>query len=245
MILRCVIFALLFCLLGRPLQAGVSCGGIDDYLETGLALSTFVTASTFTAMTWIKVQGTTGEDGECYNRAPLLSDAGGFLALGQTTTNLLCGSIWDGSAKTLTAAPSAPWSHLALRLSGGSLELFVNGVTAGSLGATSIEDVSGFLYGCNPLSGSMSPDRLEDASFYQSAVPTAEIATIGQSRIAGMGRTAPAARWPFDGCPHGTAGNGVVFPDRSGNNRPMTGALGAIGLTCTGAEYVSRRWGIH
>lgn len=227
-------------------QAGVDCDAVDDVLVTDLALSNFITPGAFTLATWLKVQGSAPSSTVCYEAASLLGDTGGYLALGRNGTSTFCGLVYASGSQQVTAAATAGWHHLALRLSSGTLELFVDGVSVSTVATSPIEVVTGLVQGCTGT-GSLPPDRLEDTRFYAVAVPNAELESMGKSRIRGVGRTAATAHWHFDTCPAGASGQGHAFPDRTGNGRAMTGDDGGnnTGLTCHGAEWVSRPWGVH
>src|SRR5262245_31564256 len=247
--MRSVLVGLLVLLLVRPATADVQCDGVDDVLSTGLAVSTFVNASAFTLTAWIKSTGSTVASSNCYDGAPVLADTGGYVALGRGVSGATgaCGYVWDGGAKQVTAAMSSGWHHIAVRSSGGTLELFVDGVSAQSDSTGGIQDMTGALALCNSNSGTVSPDRLTDVRLYNSALSSAEIETMGKSRRRRPGPTLPTALWPLDQCSDGSSGNGVGFVDRSGNGRTATGNQGgnASGLTCYASEYLTRTWGVQ
>ena len=245
---RLVSFLLLTLLLGaRSAGAGVDCDAFDDFLGTGWPLSTFAGTGEFTVATWIKVQGTAPSATYCFETAQSLGDIGGYLALGRNGTGTFCGEVYADGTKAVTSAATAGWHHLALRLAAGTLSLWVNGVVGATIASGAPDDTTNEVRGCTNGAGALPPDRLEDPRWYTVAVPDAELETMGKSRIRGIGRTPASAHWHLDTCPDGASGQGHVFPDRTGNGRAMTGDDGGndTGLTCHGAEWVSRPWGVH
>ena len=241
---RCVLVFLV--LWAGSAQAGVQCDAVDDALTTGVALSQFATAAAYTLTTWLKVEGSAQSAGTCYEAASILGDADGNVSLGRQGTSTFCGQAFGGGT-LVTGTATAGWHHLGLRLSGGTLSLWVDGVSVSALAADNIGVLDQTVKGCVMGIGALPPDRLEDTRWYNVAVPDAELEYMGKSRVRGVGRTAPTAHWHFDTCADGVSAQGHQFVDRSGNGRHITGDDGAnnTGLTCHGAEFVRRRGGVQ
>lgn len=237
-----LVSGLLVCLLALPLRADVLCDGTDDSVTTGLALSTFITASAFTVMGWTNVAFTPPSALICWRGAAITSDAGGVVLLGRKNSSNFCGYAFDGSDHELTASSSAGWHHLALRLSSGTLALFVDGVSAATTSMSPVSDLTPNVDICGgeatePSSG----DRMGNVQWFNSALSDQEIASRALSRIRLVGPTTPTADWQLDDCADGAAGNSVSFRDRSGNARHGTGDDGAnnSGLTCQASNLLS------
>jgi hypothetical protein len=236
-----VLLLVLLCPLA--VQADVDCDGVDDVLTTGLALSTFVTPGAYTVTAWVKLLGAAVTSSACWDGSALLTDAAGYLVLGRFDATTFCGYTYDGTSKWVSTPSAAGWTHLAVSLGGGTLSLYKNGALASTLGGVgSISVLTGAVQLCKGTEGAPLADRVTDVQVYASALSAGELASLGQSRRRLTTRTPPTARWPLDGCPDGAAGQGVTFADRSGNQRPLTGAAGAntTGLTCRASEWLSR-----
>lgn len=231
---------------GGPAHADIDCDQVDDVLTTGVAASTFVSGSAFTITAWLKVHSTAISAGSCWGGSNITGDTGGYVALGRNDNFLFCGYAYDGASHYVESASAVGWSHVAVRLSGGTLTLYVNGVATHTTTSGNVVDLSNPIRACAGASA-FSGDRVSEIAYYNVAVPAEEIEYIGKSRVRGVGRTAPRVYWQFDACAHGVSANTVAFADKSGNGQTITGDDGAnnLGLTCRGAEFVSRRWGVH
>ena len=177
-------------------------------------------------------------------------DSNEVIAIGRNGTSGTgqgCVFIEAGGSQQVNIAMSAGWHHLAATYSGGTLTLYIDGVSVGSQsGGGNVDAMNGTLHLCGQADGT-SPDRITEVKTYDVVVPTAEIARAASSRLRLVDRTVPTAHWPLTDCPHGAAGQGVSFRDRSGNNRHLSGDAGGntTGLTCRGSERLSRAWGVH
>lgn len=236
-------------LLPRSVPAGVQCDGIDDLLTTGVALSEFVTPGAFTVMGWIRVLNGAPTSVQCWNGGPMTTDAGGYHALGRTSSTQFCGNMYDaGTGLQMLTTPSSPnWHHLALSLGGGTLTLFLDGVATGSLNPVgNITNVTHHVQLCQSLEGQTLSDIIEDMRYYDVALSVVEIEVLAQSRRRDVGRTLPSVHWTLDGCSDGSSAQGTVFADRSGHGRPAAGNDGAnnAGLTCRASEFVTYGWGV-
>ena len=121
--------------------ADIDCDGVDDALTTGVALSSLITASSWTISAWIKVQGTapTGTD-SCWNGAVVTGDADGYVAVARFDDSTFCGYLYDGDTKIASAPSASGWSHLAVRAASGTLSLWHNGVQVASTSAWACRD---------------------------------------------------------------------------------------------------------
>jgi hypothetical protein len=237
-------------LLVGPSQADLACDGVDDIGATSASpLSTFVTGSAATLTAWVKTTGTpSGSPGSgCYAGYPVLGDNGGFATLGLRTSTTLCAEVWDGALKTVTSASISAntWYHLALRLTGGVLTFFVNGVPAGTVASGAITDLSSELYICKTGFGLPLPHRIADLVTWNTGLSDGEIRNLATSGRQYGFRTAPTGYWPLTQCGDGAPGNLVVFRDASGNGRTLQAEDGAnnSGMTCRASEHLARAWG--
>lgn len=239
------IAVLLICIASCPVQAGIECDGFDDLITSVTAMSTFATASAWTVTGYVKSTGSTFDSDQCWGGGPFLMDVNGNLAVGRaglTGTGHACGYNSGGGTDNVTSVTTAGWQHIAVRLSAGALELFVNGVSVSSVGTGNNADLTGTLQLCGGVEGT-SPDRIDDVKIYNVAVPNDEIATLGRSRTRYIGRTTPTGYWPLNDCTDGTSVDAATLRDRSGFNRNITGDNGAnnTGLTCRASEFVTGR----
>ena len=234
---------LLALLVGSP-HADVYCDGVDDLLTQAQTLDTFINATTFTVVAWVASPGSVFATTNCWSSGPFLMDTSEYLAIGRTgtaDTGNVCVYAYDGADKLLTWPIWAGGFHMAARLSGGTLTLFVGGynVTSRTMGA--IGDVSAALQLCGGPDGH-SPDRIIDVVVYDTALSDETIAAMGASRLHYTPRGSPTAYWPLDDCADGGRGDTVSFKDRSGNNRHLTGNRGGNGdgLLCRATDLLSR-----
>lgn len=247
-VLSRVVFVLL--LLVVPARADIDCDGTNDLISSVLSLDTFLNNTVFTIMAWVKSTGSTfGADDSCWTHGPFVMDSNEVLALGRNGTSgtgQACAFLETSPARQVNVAMTAGWHHLAATYSAGTLTLYIDGVSAGSQsGGGALDLVDGTLHLCGQADGT-SPDRITEVKIYDVVVPLVEIERAGKSRLRRVERTAPTAHWPLQECPHMASGHGVSFPDRSGNNRHLTGNDGGNGgLTCRGSERLSRPWGVQ
>jgi Concanavalin A-like lectin/glucanases superfamily len=236
-------------LLAGSSQADLVCDGVDDVGATsGSSLGTFITSTAATLTAWVKTTGTpSGSPGAgCYQGYTVLGDNGGFATLGLLTSTTLCGEVWDGASKTLTAGLSAnTWYHLALRLTGGVLTLFVNGVSAGTVASSAITDLTSELYVCKTGRSLPLPHRIAELATWNTGLADGEIKNLATGGRQYGFRTVPTGYWPLTQCGDGAPGNAVVFRDASGNGRTILAEDGAnnSGMTCRASEHLARAWG--
>ena len=250
---KCFLALWLLLSMTRPVgvRADVDCDGADDALTQALAASTFMSTTAFTYMLWVKSTGSDSAGSECYDGGGYLGDDNGdigMLGRTETTGEIACAYMWDTTPtrQVLYGAMAPGWHHMALRLSAGTLAVFVDGVSLSTVGLTTLAVLSAPLQVCR-AAGVSTPDRLTDIKVYNVAVSDDEIARQARNKLRTYDRTAPTAYWPLDDCANGAAGHGVTFRDRAGAGRDLTGDDGAndSGVTCRAAEWVSRPMGVQ
>jgi Concanavalin A-like lectin/glucanases superfamily len=236
--------------------ADMASDGIDDDATTGLALSTFLSASSGSYGVWFKPTGSAPAGGsDCYNGRFIFGDMTG--STGETglyrnnnflgTGDRLCGQANDGTTRgQFGAAYSAgTWYLLGWVHVGGQFAFYVNGVLLGTQSVGAISSLSaqvrlgGWNGGWEPAEGVYGEARIYagDAS--------SEFLALGTSGLKRAGWLATTGAWDFDACAIGANCDGVTIPDRSGNQRPMVGDDGPnlTGLTGVGAT-LSYPWGV-
>lgn len=247
MLLRLMVVLLLLC----PLRSSGDVTYVDggDVLTTSENQTSFITASTYTLMGYLKSSGADLADGSCAGGAPLIGDSNydnfGVHRSGTNGEGLCVWQYASGFTQKYTPTVAMPngWHHFAARVSGTTLEIFLDGVSGGTNTLTG---------GAEPLSGyplrlgsGLVGDRMTEIKTYNVAVSTEEILRQARNRLRVYERTPPTAHWTFEQCGEGSTAHGVVFRDLSGNGRTVTGNSGGSGLTCVGSEFVSRPWGIQ
>jgi hypothetical protein len=221
--------------------ADVDVDGVDDAITSTATCSNLTTASAFTLAGWIKVTNTPTIDPDCPFAGTIVRDGGRLNSLGRLNGSNYCTALWDGSVfKQVTSASSAGWHHLAMTLTGGTLTLYVDGVSAGSTASGNQTCTSDTIF-----MGTGLADRLAGVLTYDVGLSAGEIANLAGSRTYGPVRTQPTADWRLTQCADGASGDAVSFKDRSGNGRDGTGSDGAnnTGLTCRGSEYLKYKAG--
>ena len=132
----------LLCRLGTA-SSDVQLDGVDDSLSQASTLGTFVAEDAFTLMLYLKSTGSDFAGTECYEGAFLMGDSGpDAILIGRTGTagETACAYTLDASSTFYTIFGSdtslpAGWHHYALRLGGGTLTLFVDGVSVATRAA--------------------------------------------------------------------------------------------------------------
>lgn len=213
----------------------MDCDGVDDLMGTGLGLSEFVTVTAFTVMGWTYVANTPPSALICWRGAAITSDGSAVILLGRMDSTTFCGYAWDGGDHQVTTASSAGWHHLALKLSGGTLTLYVDGVAQASTTMGPVEVFSANVDICGGYADEPSyGDRVSEVQWFDSALSDGAIANLAQSHLRLVAPAAPTGRWPLDDCGDGASCNSVTFVDRSGNGRHATGDDGANNTGLTG-----------
>ena len=139
----CCVILLLLGLLPWLAQADVICDGVDDDANTGIAFSTFASATTATLVVSFTPAGAalTGGDNCYYGEATLgiyqngafSGDIGIFRNGSFFGQDRLCGFNYDGTEDVIASVyTSGVRQHAALVHTGGNLTLYVNGAQVGS-----------------------------------------------------------------------------------------------------------------
>lgn len=238
----------------QNVRANISCDGNVDAITSTAAWSSFVTQSAFTVMYYTKSTGNDrGGGNDCSDSTAIVVGNENydvmFIGRGWTNGEQLCFTYSGVTTPNieLNGAMSPGWHHNAVRLLSGTLTLFVDGVSVASAGSAEnlTANLTDFVQFCQ-AGGGATEDRFMDAKIYNVGVSDAEIKRLGTSKMRTYDRTTPTAYWTFEQCPSGGNGHGVVFADRSGNGRTITGNnVNGSGLACAGNEFISYPMGIQ
>lgn len=248
-----VLCLVLLLLLGVcPAQAAIDTDGVDD-AANGAALSTYFTASTKTVMAWFTPAATGGAGTTCQNSSNH-NVVGGATAtirfnIGIRSATEICGGHFDGASATVFFPPSSMIGHtmhVALVHSGGTLAIYYNGVLRDSVPSGNTDALTQLLAVGKPAGGGLQ-GRIHHVATYNVAVPPAEIAVLGASRMPRLRRTLPTGEWLFDNCAVGANGVGVNFRDHSFNARTLAGVDPNTSntLLCRGTPFLLRPGGIQ
>ena len=257
----CVLLLLLLLMAHvRPATGDIICDGADDDLESGLSLSTFMSASTGSLLFWYKPTGTPSwsTTTNCYDGERTIGNwdvtAGNYMGIyrhGNLGGNdRLCAWNWDGDEDLVEAAyvPGA-WTHLAWVHSGGTLDFYKDGVLQGSVPSGNTENITETFRVCT--GGTIATGRLPGegvvtgVEVFPTAVPATETTAKANARLHRFGRSNRSGAWTLDGCTTPADADGVSFYDHSGNGRTLTGNNGPDnnGLTCLGNTLLTYPWG--
>ena len=236
-----------------PSHAAVDCDGVDD-AATGLALSTYLTASAKTLTVWYVPSGTPPAAGSCGNVATqsIVAHTAGISRLNivRRTATLVCTNHHDGAAADQLSGTVTDGTlmHLAFTHTGGVNTLYINGVVAQSGASGDLSTLTPLLTVCgNTGLFAHAQGRIEEVVVSPTAFDANEIAVLASSRRPRLRRTPASGNWLFDNCPGGASGDGVLFRDHSGNARTLTGNDGAnnTGLTCQATRALAFGGGIQ
>lgn len=244
-----LLLLLLLLLSPRVVSADVTYVDTGDILASTASQGSFITVGAFTLMGYVKSTSSDFGGTGCWEGGQLIaSNNFANFAIQRAGTNgegLCAWQMMDDTTGPETAkAPMVPgWHHFAVRRSGLTLEIFLDGVTAGTASITG----GGWPLTTDTLlvGRALLGDRLTEIKTYNVALSTEEILRQARNRLRVYENTPPTAHWTLEQCGEGSTANGVVFRDLSGNNRTVTGNSGGSGLTCVGSEFVSRPWGIQ
>lgn len=234
---------ILFLIVPLVAYADIECDGVDDQLTTGLAMNQFIVHTAHTIMAWVKLQSTPSSTTWCYDNRNFTGDStNGNVMIGRLNSTTLCAFAFDTADHQVTATSSTGWYHLALRSTGGTLAIFLNGTLINSMSIGALASITGLMTMCDVYSsGAPIADRMTDVQYYIVGLSDAEIKNLGSNRLRGPILTAPTGYYPLTDCADGTSGGGVVFKDRAGSARNATGANGGngTGITCRASEWIS------
>lgn len=238
-------------------ESAITCDGVDDKLTTGVAIATFLTASTGTITVWYRPTGVPGSwETGCDGGSDLLvsDEINRFLGLHrhpnlEGTGDRLCGWNWTGAVDTVATPYSVDtWTHLAWVHGSGTLCLYKDGVQVGCTASPDTTQLDKQVVVCGggalgvALNGQLAAVRL-----YTAALSAAEIAVEAGSRLFDGGWSRPSGAWTLESCVASGVGDGVAFPDRSGNGTLLTADNGAndAGMGCFGTAHVTYGWGVE
>ena len=178
--------------------------GTNQYLSSGVAVSTFLTNSAATFCCWHKPTGTAGTDLLVYDLPGIMADSGGYLGLYRGNPASAGDKIWafnydltvDQVGFTYT---NDAWVHIAWRHSGGTIYVYKDGVEAGTVASGNTFDVGGTLNIGKGYSDYVNGDIAEMAT-WNVALDAAEIAALGKGVIPLVIRPASlTGYWPVRG----------------------------------------------
>jgi Concanavalin A-like lectin/glucanases superfamily len=249
--LVCLILSLL--LLCQPVHASMICDGVNDDLTSGLAISTFLSASTGSMSLWYKPTGTASSGASpCWGGEFLMgAETGGVnsLSLGRNgnyfgSVDRLCAYNFSSTEDAVSVAYTAnAWTHLAWVHTGGSLLLYKDGALVTSTASGNTASVAEHLRLCGDTGagGAWGEGVVAYPQVFATALSAAEIALRASSRLLRVGLSIASGSWDLDSCADGVSCNALVFPDRSGNGRSLT----ANGGTGQGSDYLGLPWGVE
>jgi len=254
--LTCIRALLVILLLLSPLaSADVVCDGVDDDLTTGVALSSFLSATTGTLEVWYKPTGTASAgfgSPDCYPGEFLLGDmsSGGATHLSisrngnLSSTDRLC--VWndDGGFDQIVSTYTVDtWTHLVWVHTGGNLLMYKDGALVSSTASGNTTALTAEVRMCNgaPAGSAIGEGVFARAALYSVALSANQIEVLGKSRLQRVSPIAASAAWDFSRCADGASCNTVAFTDRSGNGRTLT----ASGTTGAAASAIGYPWGVE
>jgi hypothetical protein len=237
-----------------PVQAGILCDGVDDFLATGLGANQFVASATKTIAAWVRSTGAVTPPAPVFQGGGIQADKGGYLGLYRSDTGASGDQLWaynyQGAVQSVSTTFTVDtWVHLTMVHTGGTLFLYKDGVSVGSIASSNTDDLTNEWRMCQTFDVSTFPAlhaELVSLRTYNVALSAAEIATLALSHLMDPGLTeAPTAFWPLDDCADGTSAHGLTLRDRSGNGRHLTAdrSTNATGVTCRASDILSYTWG--
>jgi Concanavalin A-like lectin/glucanases superfamily len=243
---------LLFVLLAPGRSPGdVVCDAVNDELTTGVAQSTFMSASTGTFMLWFKPTGAADGSGATCNFAQFVmgfSSSANYGALMRNAnyggTDSLCAFNFSGGYNSIgTAYTVNAWTHLAWVHGGGNISLYKDGTLVSSTASGNTDDVTQNLQVCHPAGEAVYKARgvVAAPQVFPTALSAGEITSLGKAKLHRVARSAPSGVWDFSRCGDGASCAGMGFTDRSGNNRTMS----VVDGTGVGSDYLSYPWGVE
>jgi hypothetical protein len=224
-------------------ESDIICDGVDDSLTTGSAASNFLTASAYTIMIVVKHNDATPDTGGVCGRDALTGDDNDIVVIKARSTPNFAAQNWDGTADCAVGTFSTNWVHLTSRLSGGNIELFVDGVLAQTTVSGNASTLANLIQVCGTGDNAtdFAPITVAQVEYYNTAKDDNYIAAVAKSRVKDLRKGSPTATWTLDQVAHGAAAHAVGFLDRSGNGRTLTASDGAdnLGMTGTANSYMS------
>lgn len=234
-----LVFCLPFWIFG-----GVDLDGVNDEITTGVAISSFITASAGTMAVWVKPTGTPVSTTRYDFGEQLMGDTEMYISIGRSVINgndrITCGN-WDGSPTVIEITYTADeWVHIVWRHTGGTLYGYKNGVEVSSVASGNTTTLTNpLIFGHNNFQSLWDDFDISDAAVWNVALTPNEIEILGKSKVKGMPlQIKPSALtgyWPFDDEEDGTSFDTDTAVDRSGNGRDGTG----VGGTAQAEEVLS------
>jgi hypothetical protein len=135
--------------------------------------------------------------------------------------NTTCGSATWHTPGISNALLRTDWTHVAVVVTGGTSEWFINGVSVATYTTASVTPYARnrvMSMGSTGGYGGFLKAMIDDLAWWNRALSDAEIATVFESGPASVSATSLIGYWPMD------EGSGTTFHDASGN-----GATGTIG----------------
>lgn len=238
-------------------NAEVNFDGVDDFASTA-GTTTVSGATSLTVACWMNIPATVGHTGQdvClahgdFNTAPNLAF---MLRVNSPTTirwAISDGTAFSNTTLTVGTIPASTWFHVACTWDGTTMACYINGVFAASTTSgvvTSINTAGKTLYiGTEGATSTTLAGSIGEVRYWTAKLSDNEIQSLGSGKVAGIGVRSGQGLWVMDECGLGSSGDGVVFVDRSGNGRDMTGNNGAnnTGLVCGGSGLLSYAWGAY
>jgi len=247
-----MLFSLL-CLMTSLSHADILCDGADDLILTGAPTGNLVTFGTGTLTVWVTVNGATKNAPEYWNGYGILGDDGANIGMWRglwagNGTDMLYGAGADLPALGTTYT-TGTWYHLALTWGSGTATMYINGTAVGS-GSGWTWSLNGAFQMCNSWTGG-GPSingTIAGVRTYPTRLSTAEIATLGKSRLIDpLVSASPSAFWPMDDCPDGSPRDGLSLADRSINHTTATATAqtNGGGVLCQGSRWLSYGGGAY
>jgi hypothetical protein len=242
-------------LFSRVALADVICDGVDDDMDTGVAISNFLSVSAGTMMLWYKPTGTASAgvpSPDCYFGEYLLGnmeDSGAtYVGISRngniSSTDRLCVYNDSGSFQQILSTYTVDvWTHLAWVHTGGNLLMYKDGAQVSSTSSGDTESLANKVRLCNgaPAFAAMGEGVIGHASIFSTGLSAGEIAAIAGSRLHRIASSAPSADWEFGSCSDGASCDTQTFADRSGNGRTLT----AAGTTGAASAFITYPWGVE
>jgi Concanavalin A-like lectin/glucanases superfamily len=251
MYIKNIVCFLLLCAV--PAQGDMICDGVDDDLNTSLALSTFISSGTGSFMLMYKPTGTASSTGggSCAAGEFVMGDlsASGYNTAISRNGNLsgadrLCVFNYDGTVdQIVTTYTTNAWTHLAWVHGSGTLFFYKDGVLVSSLASGNTAQMSVPLRLCNgnPNGIPNGEGVIAAPMVFSTALTASEIAVIALSRMHRVATSVPSGAWEITSCGEGANCNAIAFLDSSGNGRTLTATSG-VGRA---ADYVGYPWGVE
>lgn len=213
---------------------GIEFDGTDDRVTTGVALSTYISASTASISAWIRPTGVSSADADVYDLAPAVIDESRYIGIlvgndtAGNTGDKLWAYNWDGNTDQAGIEyDKNRWTHAVLVHDGGTLSLYKDGKFASSTPSGDTELMTGGLSFGN-VHINYFEGGLDDVRIYNKALTLDEIERLyklgATTKVNKTIITQPTlkdglvAHWTFDGPHLDYSSSTAEVLDISGNN---------------------------